>query len=180
MEIINDSDMVKELELRIQSLLVDAELCGLIGAEKEDVHEIIQGAKKIADQMVAIINKQSIEDVISRMYGIPRSELFAQTRKREYVNARKLFVYCLRTIKWQKPEESRSHYNNRTALTSIGDYMQHKDHRFDHATVLHMHRKALDHYDTEDDFRRNADMIIKGIESKAISLPKINRIIEES
>lgn len=180
MEIINDSDMVKELELQIDSLFVDAELCGLIGAEKEEVDEIIQEAKKIADQMVAIINKQSIEDVISRLYSIPRSEIFAKTRKREYVNARKLFVYCLRVIKWQRPEESRSHYNNRTALTSVGDYMEHKGHRFDHATILHMHRQAINHYDTEDDFRRNADQIIKGVESKVISLPKINRIIEQS
>lgn len=178
MELYTDSDMVKELELQQQSLLVDAEQCGLIGAEKEEFDEIIRKAREINDQMTAVINKQSIEEAISRLCSIPRSEIFAKTRKREYVNARKLFVYCLRTIKWQRPEESRAHYNNRIALTSVGDYMAHKDHRFDHASVLHMYRQALNHYDTEEDFRRNADYVSAGVENKLISLPKINRSIQ--
>jgi chromosomal replication initiation ATPase DnaA len=178
MELYTDSDMVKELELQQQSLLVDAELCGLLGAEKEEIDEILREAREISDQMTAIINKQSIEDVISRLYGIPKSEMFAKTRKREYVNARKLFVYCLRTIRRQRPEESQGHFDNRKALTSLGNYMSHKDHAFDHASVLHMYRKAKDHYDTEEDFRRNADLISVGVENKLISLPKINRLIQ--
>jgi chromosomal replication initiator protein len=102
----------------------------------------------------ALNNKNEIKKLdaaICDYFQIPIEKLKQRTRKREIVDARRLYIYALSKGFNLKPPEIAEHTG------------------FDRCTVFYHNKKASNYIETEKDYREKAEMIIRGIHDHNIT-----------
>jgi hypothetical protein len=139
-------------------------------------------AKTYTDKMELMINppspvKNPVEVVrkppettlrkeICKAFGIEESEIFLKTRKREIVNARQMFCFCLMSfrIPWKR---------------AVGASWLMRNVGWDHATHLHA-RKAVTIYEENETLYKNLIPILKkGMLNGTIDVPELPDLLPE-
>ena len=108
---------------------------------------------------------QGLAKVICELFGVPEDVLFLRSRKRELVDARRLYFYILdKKANWGPSAVSRH-----TASISCNK-------GWDHASVIYASRKCEEIMETEKSYRQKADEIFQALKEDRIRIPKYSQI----
>jgi hypothetical protein len=153
--------------------------------------EVIQGKEKqlcLYRQMLDYIQNPpvilSLSKEICDAFVIPPEVLFSHTRKREIVNARQVYIYCLVTTNVKRKEiipYEKTIYRKRDPLMDKRD-MPNAIARhigFDHATALWAIKVTWDYYQTEPFYRNLIDRIQRMLLEGKIEMPNIDPPVNE-
>lgn len=160
---------VTEVELKIAETQLDIDQMRLCGIPEEIVREK-ENQLRIYNEMVAAIqNHRYGSDLdrscpnlllkeISKITGVLVGDIFRETRKREVVDSRRLYVYLLRTT---DPKEQKIIPYSETKFVSRGKHMDGRDSPNclarhvgkDHATVIYYVRITFELMQTDKHYR---------------------------
>jgi chromosomal replication initiation ATPase DnaA len=120
----------------------------------ENYSEVIRYFRKFPDhKKVNFSSKIDIEDYICEIFKIPSGWLFRKSRKKEIINARRLYMYILnRKMKWGPSATER--------FTG-----------WDHSSVIYSSRKCEDFMENEKDYREKAEGIFAELKYGRIKIP---------
>jgi chromosomal replication initiation ATPase DnaA len=133
-------------------------------------------AKEYTDKMELMINppvsperKQAVTTLrkeVCNAFGISESEIFLKTRKREIVNARQVFCFCLISYKipWKK---------------GVGSSWLMRNIGWDHATHLHTCKVVDKYIDTEILYRELIPRLKEGMLNGTIDVPELPDLLPE-
>lgn len=181
---------VTEVELKIAETQLDIDQMRLSGIPEEIIAEKEKQLRIYNEMVDAIQNKRHghaldrtspnlLLKEISKITGVPAGEIFRETRKREYVDSRRLYVYLLRTT---DPKEQRIIPCNETKFVSRGKHMDGRDSpnclarhiNKDHATVLHYIRVTFELMDSDRYYRKVVNEIQMKLLKGEIPMPDIS------
>lgn len=96
---------------------------------------------------------RNLEDYVADMYSVKTSDLFTPSRKRKFVEARKICMYMMANF-------------TTATLIDIGEYFNR-----DHATAIHCINKAEEHYKLEPSFRMKMDQVYFMCKDNMLNMP---------
>ena len=122
-----------------------------------DISEIIKYFRNCPDKFDSNFTiKIDLNEAICKIFKIPVNSLFDRSRKREIINARRLYMYILnKEMKWGP------------SLT--GRYTG-----WDHASVIYSSKKCEDLMDTEKDYKAKVNLILSELNHERIRIPNCN------
>lgn len=180
---------VTEVELKIAETQVDIDQMRLYGLPEDVIREKKNQLRIYNEIINAIQNPKSRQDLdrscpnallreISEITGVPAGDIFRKTHKREIVDARRFYVYLLRTT---DPKEQRIIPYKETKFVSWRKHMDGRDRpnllarhiSKDHATILHYIRTTSELMESDRHYRAVVDEIQMRLLKGEIQMPDV-------
>lgn len=144
--------------------------------DTEAVLNQLNEARECTEKLMVMINPPlvpkpvkaecTLRSVVCKEFGIGKNEIFTKTRKREVVNARQVWTYCVMSTK----VPNKGPIGSSKVMRYIG---------WDHATHLHSCKTVEGFISTEKQYQVLIPRLLEGVRSGKYSVPEIPDMIEE-
>ena len=139
---------IRELEGILKKIHFYAAMHGMKEANKEVMEEVLSSQGELNKKKSSSINEQTIIDVVSNYFNIPKDDLVGRKRNKEIVEPRQICIYLMWSLLT-------------IPLATIGQTFNR-----DHTTIIHARDKIMEQVKTSPPTKKLVDDIITKIKNQ--------------